>query len=118
MADLTVKEAQEKVEKFLKERNWFPSDRNGKYYTLGHAMEEMGEVARCITLLESRRCEVLDKDCNEVLLNLKKELGDLMYHVFKIALAYGIDMEDAFEHMMKKNTEKFPAEKFKDFKQH
>ena len=109
---ITLKEAQDKVHNFLKERDWFGTDSNNKYYALAHMMEELGEVARCISHLESKRLKVMDANSDEMLENLKIELGDVLYHVFKIASSYDIDVTEAFHKTMDKNAKKFPLEKF------
>ncbi len=104
---------QQEVDIFLKERGWFPDDKEGRYYTTLHMVEEVGEVSRCISLLESKRGIWLDTDHQRTKEDLVKELGDVLFHVVKIASAYGIDVSQAFEKTMAKNRDKFPIEKFK-----
>jgi NTP pyrophosphatase (non-canonical NTP hydrolase) len=116
--NLSLYEAQKQVEKFLNERGWFPKDSKGRYYTLGHIMEELGELARCITHLESKRSEVMNSEEEQTLDNLETEIGDLLYHVFKIASAYNIDVNQAFHKIMEKNVNKFPIDKYRNFGQH
>ncbi|MAE13700.1 hypothetical protein CMO92_03975 [Candidatus Woesearchaeota archaeon] len=111
----TLLEAQKEVEEFLVERDWLPKDREGRYYTLAHMTEELGEVARCVTLIESRRG---DKDKERYQEDLRMELGDLLYHIFKISLAYKIDVADAFAFIMEKNKKKYPVETYAKKGQH
>ena len=40
--ELTVAQCQREVHQFLLERGWLPRDTEGRYYTMIHAMEEMG----------------------------------------------------------------------------
>ena len=117
MDGLTIRKAQRKVERFLRERGWLIKTSLGRYYTLSHTMEELGEVARCITVLESKRSEIMGVSKKDILENLKFEIGDLMYHVLKLACVCDIDAEVAFMKSMNKNEMKFPVERFKKFKQ-
>jgi NTP pyrophosphatase (non-canonical NTP hydrolase) len=113
---ITLQAAQADLRQFLEERGWFPQDTEGRYYTTVHMMEELGELCRVITHLESRRAEVetmrglAPRDLSE----LKIELGDVMLHVFKLASAYGVDVEDCFTETMAKNRKKYPLEKFEN----
>ena len=115
--DLTIKEAQKIVEDFLRERKWFPKDSDTRYYAFCHMVEEIGEAARCIIKLEhAERKRVTNSDDDNTLKELEMELADIFYHVFKIASAYNIDVDEAFKKVMEKNRKKFPMEKFKEKK--
>jgi NTP pyrophosphatase (non-canonical NTP hydrolase) len=113
---LTVEEAQRLVRQYLDERGWTPTDTEGRYYTMIHAMEEMGELARCITHLESRRAEVHAKTGGRAttLRELEYELGDLFYHLLKIADMYKLNLAHAFTITLEKDYAKYPLEMFKD----
>ena len=113
---ITIQEAQADLRQFLDERGWYPADTEGRYYTMIHAMEELGELARIVTHMESRRAEV-QTIRNEAVLQqdeLMIELGDVLCHVLKLAEAYGVSTEDCFRRTMAKNRAKYPLEKFKD----
>src|SRR3954468_5234854 len=99
---ITIDAAQADLRRFLDERGWYPSDTEGRYYTTIHMMEELGEMARVITHLESRRAEVQETRQAEVLKleELKIELGDVFCHVLKIAEAYGLSVEECFTKTM------------------
>ena len=111
---ISLDAAQADLRQFLDERGWYPSDTEGRYYTTIHMMEELGEMARVITHLESRRAEVQQTRQAEVLKleELKIELGDVFCHVLKIAEAYGLSVEDCFLKTMAKNRKKYPLEMF------
>ena len=111
---ITLDAAQADLRQFLDERGWYPSDTEGRYYTTIHMMEELGEMARVITHLESRRAEVQQTRQAEVLKleELKIELGDVFCHVLKVAEAYGLSVEECFEKTMAKNRKKYPLEMF------
>ncbi len=114
--NLTIKTAQANLRLFLDERGWYPRDTEGRYYTMIHAMEELGELARIITHLESRRAEVQTRR-NEAVLKQEElmiELGDVFCHVLKLAEAYGVSVEECFRWTMAKNRGKYPLEKFQD----
>ncbi|HEX2914104.1 MAG TPA: MazG-like family protein [Chloroflexia bacterium] len=111
---ITINAAQADLRQFLDERGWYPSDTEGRYYTTVHMMEELGELARVITHLESRRAEVQITRQQQVLQReeLEIELGDVFCHVLKLAEAYGVSVEDCFVRTMNKNRKKYPLEKF------
>lgn len=111
---ITLDAAQADLRQFLDERGWYPSDTEGRYYTTIHMMEELGELARVITHLESRRAEVQERREDQVLQmqELEIELGDVLCHVLKLAEAYGVSTERCFLRTMEKNRHKYPLEKF------
>jgi NTP pyrophosphatase (non-canonical NTP hydrolase) len=111
---VTIDAAQADLRRFLDERGWYPSNTEGRYYTTIHMMEELGEVARVITHLESRRAEVQSTRQEQILQldELALELGDVFCHVLKLAEAYGLQVEQCFLQTMAKNRQKYPLEKF------
>ncbi len=113
---ITIQAAQADLRQFLDERGWYPTDTEGRYYTVIHAMEELGELARVITHIESRRAEVQARREAEVLQRdeLMIELGDVFCHVLKLAEAYGLSTEECFQRTMAKNRAKYPLEKFEN----
>lgn len=113
---ITLNAAQADLEKFLHERGWFPQDTEGRYYTVVHMMEEVGEMSRVITHMESRRAEVEERRGNDplALAELEIELGDVLLHVFKLASAYGLSAEQCFTRTIAKNRKKYPLEKFEN----
>jgi len=90
---ITISEAQKMIKNFLDEMppNWTLI--HNRFYIFTHMLEEIGEVARNITYLELKR---RNKDFEETRSELAKELSDVLYHIFKIAIAYEIDLEKAF----------------------
>jgi len=102
--DLTIREAQEKVEKFLNLRgkDWTQTD--NRFYMFTHMSEEMGELARHIITAELSLN--LDRTSREtmprekVVSLIKDDLGDILYHVLKFAVACNIDIAEAFEEAM------------------
>ena len=102
--DLTIKEAQEKVERFLslQGKDWTRID--NRFYLFTHMSEEMGELARHIITAEFNLN--LDRTSREtmprekVVSLIKDDLGDILYHVLKLAVAYDIDLAEAFKEAM------------------
>ncbi len=112
---ITIAAAQADLRQFLDERGWYPANTEGRYYTTIHMMEELGELARVITHLESRRAEVQELRDERVLQmdEFQIELGDVLCHVLKLAEAYNVSVEDCFVRTMAKNRRKYPLEKFR-----
>jgi len=104
---VTISEAQEMVKKFLEEMppNW--TLMHNRFYIFTHMLEEVGEVARNITYLELKR---RNKDFEEARSELARELSDVLYHIFKIAIAYEINLEDAFITRLNEIRRRFKGE--------
>ena len=102
--DLTVKEAQERVEKFLnlQGKDWTQID--NRFYLFTHMGEEMGELARHIITaelglnLDRTTRETMPRE--KVVSLIKDDLGDILYHLLKLAVTYNIDLAEAFKEAM------------------
>jgi NTP pyrophosphatase (non-canonical NTP hydrolase) len=101
----TIRQAQERVKDFLesREKNWTQIDNH--FYLFTHMMEEAGELASHIVTLElnlSPDRVNIEKDRNDRkhLPLIKDDLGDLLYCIIKLAVAYNIDLNEAFEKAM------------------
>jgi len=86
---ISIKDAQKSVKEFVREKNW----ESGSLEIFNHLVEEVGEVAR-----ELRNN---NKD------NLKNELGDVLFLLFKLSNQQEIDLADAFTNKFKLIKEKF-----------
>ena len=79
---------------------------NGGYWSplamLASVTEELGEIAREINHLENIKI----KKENEKKNALKEELGDILFSIICIANHYNIDLGYAFNHTIKKYTER------------
>ena len=97
---MEIKEAQDLVDKFVKERNWQtpPSD------ILVHMMEEMGEVARNVLKMKNYGGQHTADSDN----NMPEELADVFYLLLKLANESNVDLVDAFSKKMEKNSKRFP----------
>lgn len=100
LKDLTIKRAQGEVKRFLEEqgRDWTQIDNH--FYLFTHLSEEMGELARDMinadfNLSDRRTREPMLR--KEAISKIEDDLGDVLYHLLKLAIAYDIDLAEAFE---------------------
>jgi NTP pyrophosphatase (non-canonical NTP hydrolase) len=75
------------------------------FYLFTHMMEEAGELASHMITLElnlSPDRTTIERDRNEKkhLPLIKDDLGDLLYCIIKLAVAYNIDLNETFEEAM------------------
>ena len=102
--DLTIEQAQETVKSFLdtQEKDWTLVD--NRFYLFTHMSEEMGELARHVINAElnlSTDRTTIEPVAKEGDLSLiRDDLGDLLYHILKLAIAYNIDLAEAFKESM------------------
>ncbi|MGC9166532.1 MAG: nucleotide pyrophosphohydrolase [Thermoplasmata archaeon] len=98
------------VKKFCEERDW---DRfhNPKDLSIG-IVTEASELLSIFRFLNN------DESIN--ILNIKnkremieEELSDVLFFILRFSQKYDIDLSEAFIKKMKKNEEKYPAEKFR-----
>jgi NTP pyrophosphatase (non-canonical NTP hydrolase) len=96
---LTIKQAQQEVKEFLEAqgKDWTQIDNH--FYDFTHLSEEIGELARDIinadfNLFPSMRKHVSRE---KTISQIQDDLGDILYHLFKLAIAYDIDLAEAFE---------------------
>jgi len=113
--DTTIKEAQESVKKFLTVQGKAWTQVDNRFYLFTHMSEEMGELARhMITAkfnlsLDRTRKEAMPKENATSL--IQDDLGDLLYHVFKLAVAYNIELDKAFKKTMANIEERYSKKK-------
>ena len=96
-ADITITQAQEKVDEWIKNYGvrYFNELTNMALLT-----EEVGEVARIIARLYG---EQSSKE-NDLKYKLSDELADVLFVVICLANQTGIDLEDAFRKNLEKKT--------------
>jgi NTP pyrophosphatase (non-canonical NTP hydrolase) len=99
MSELTIKQAQEDVEKFLEEWGKKLKRVDNHFYIFTHLTEETGELARDIinaefNLSTDRRKPSKKK---ETIARIEDDLGDVLFHLLELANAYGIDLATAFK---------------------
>lgn len=96
---MTIKEAQEKVDEWIKKYGV-------RYYNeltnMAILTEEVGEVARIM----ARKYGEQSFKNNEQDFDLGDEIADVLFVLFCIANQTGIDLEDSLEKNFKKKTER------------
>jgi len=105
MDELTIKEAQRRVDVWIKTYGvrYFNELTNMAILT-----EEVGELARVIARTYGEQTfKESDKNCN-----LGDEIADVLWVLICIANQTGIDLTDAFEKNIRKKTER-DSERFK-----
>ncbi|MHA1961032.1 MAG: MazG nucleotide pyrophosphohydrolase domain-containing protein [Candidatus Thorarchaeota archaeon] len=103
---LTIRDAQEKVRRFVnsKEPSWAQLD--NRFYLMTHMVEELGELARHMINFELELSPNRTRpgyDVKEAALpEIRDALGDLLYNVLKLGVSYAFDIEDAFVKSMER----------------
>ena len=112
MADdrTTIQELIDRVVRFERDRDWeqFHSPKN---LTMGMAIEtgELMEHFLWIDGAESRQV----KDDAEQLRRVEEEMADVLNYLLLLAHTLDIDLSDAFIEKMRRNDEKYPADKYR-----
>ena len=111
MSELTIKQAQNDVERFLDQwgRKWKRVDNH--FYIFTHLSEETGELARDIinaelNLSKDRKPAELSQT-KKAIAQIEDDLGDILIHLLELANAYGIDLAEAFKESMTSNRKRF-----------
>jgi len=99
MSDITLKEAQQRVDDWINQFGygyWPPHE------ILARLIEEVGESARLINHLYGSK----KKKDSESIQELSLELADILFTVICMANSNHIDLQEAFGRMMSKYTER------------
>ncbi len=102
--NVTIRQIQDRVEKFLNAQGKGWTQIDNRFYVFTHMSEEMGELARHMIAAEFNLN--VDRTAREpmpkekIVSLIKDDLGDILYHLLKFAVAYGIDLAEAFEEAM------------------
>jgi len=115
LSKLTIKQAQEEVRKFIdvQGKDWSQIDNH--FYLFTHLSEEIGELARDIvnidfkiyekeTSLRKARGAILGE---QAISQIEDDLGDIFYHLCKLAIAYDINLNEAFQKAMRKIKKRY-----------
>lgn len=106
MAANDFAELQVQLAEFARERDWeqFHSPKN-----LAMALiVEAGELVEHFQWLSQSQSRQLDSSRQQA---VAEELADVMIYTLRLAGVLGIDMRQAVQQKIKKNAEKYPAEK-------
>ena len=115
LSKMTINQAQEEVRKFIDQQGKDWSQIDNHFYLFTHLSEEIGELARHIinkdfkiyeretSLRKARRAVLGEKAISQI----EDDLGDILYHLCKLAIAYGIDLNEAFQKAMGKIKKRY-----------
>ena len=106
----TIHELKLIVESFVDERDW-KQFHNPKNLAMSLSIEaaELMEIFQWLSLDQAR--EVMK--ANDTRDNAIDEIADILIYTLAFCNRNNIDISDAIKKKMKKNTRKYPAEKFK-----
>ncbi len=105
MSDLTIRQAQEQVDQWVREQGtdyWHPLAQ------LARLTEELGETARLVNHLYGEKPKRPDESDQD----LGLELADLLYTIMCLANSQGIDLQDSFERVLVKYRQR-DAERYR-----
>jgi len=103
-----IKDLTEKIKKFRDERDWMQFH-NHKDMALS-LMLEAGEVLEHFQWKSKAEIEEYARNHKD---EIGEEVADVAIYLFELADNLGIDLKDVMEKKLKKNVEKYPAEKAK-----
>ena len=106
MADLTLRDAQGRVDAWMRERRW-------EYWAplsqLARMTEELGELARVVNHLYGEK----PKKSEEAEQELGLEIADLLYTMICLANSQSVDLQDALQQVLEKygarDAERYPS---------
>lgn len=108
MQKIDVEKLNAEIEDFTRERDWdqFHSVKN---LTMALSVEA-SELMEIFQWMKEEDSNAL-KDNPEVLRKVRDELADVFYYLLRIARKTDIDLGSALTEKMRKNREKYPADK-------
>jgi NTP pyrophosphatase (non-canonical NTP hydrolase) len=105
---MEINELQKEIAAFASERDW------NKFHTIKNLVlalsGEAGELASVVQWIEKVDKEFLDSNL-DVRQKLSDELADVFIYLLRIADVSGIDILEAAQEKMKKNSERYTIEK-------
>ena len=103
---MNIQKYQSWISQFYKKRGWYELN---PFIRANFLAEETGEVARAVRSIEiSRdRPDEAKKTENELVEDLKEELGDVLDNVFILADKYNIQLDDILSSHQKKLMNRF-----------
>jgi len=108
MADLSLREAQRQVDRWMGARGWAYWEPLSQ---LARMTEELGELARVVNHLYGEKPKKADEPDQELAL----EMADLLYTMICLANSQGVDLQDALSQVLEKyatrDAERYPPGK-------
>jgi len=106
----TIKELKDYLAQFVDERQWqqFHSPKN---LAMGMAVE-LGELMEHFLWIDEKESRQIVDDPQEMAL-IREEMADVFCYLLNLAQVLKVDLSEAFYEKMKRNNEKYPADKFR-----
>ncbi|MGG2017681.1 MazG nucleotide pyrophosphohydrolase domain-containing protein [Bacillus sp. S10(2024)] len=103
---MNTNEFQNWVEQFYHKRGWAQYN---SFIRVNFLAEEVGEVSRVIRAIEigRDRPDETAKNEEELIIELKEELGDVLGNLIILAQKYDLDLQDIMEAHVKKLSKRF-----------
>jgi len=103
---LNIAEFQRWVEEFYEKRSW---SQYNSFIRLNFLTEEVGEVSRVVRAIEigRDRSDEQVKQVEELKIELKEELGDVLANLIILSQKYDLDLQDIMEAHVEKLSNRF-----------
>ncbi|AIK39154.1 hypothetical protein COM13_18775 [Bacillus pseudomycoides] len=103
---MNIAEFQRWVEEFYEKRSW---SQYNSFIRLNFLTEEVGEVSRVVRAIEIGRDRPDEqvKQVEELKIELKEELGDVLANLIILSQKYDLDLQDIMEAHVEKLSNRF-----------
>ncbi|PEB50286.1 hypothetical protein CON65_10485 [Bacillus pseudomycoides] len=103
---MNIAEFQRWVEEFYEKRSW---SQYNSFIRLNFLTEEVGEVSRIVRAIEIGRDRPDEqvKQTEELKIELKEELGDVLANLIILSQKYDLDLQDIMEAHVEKLSNRF-----------
>ncbi|PFA13677.1 MULTISPECIES: MazG nucleotide pyrophosphohydrolase domain-containing protein [Bacillus cereus group] len=103
---MNIAEFQRWVEDFYEKRSW---SQYNSFIRLNFLTEEVGEVSRVVRAIEigRDRPDEQEKQEEELKIELKEELGDVLANLIILSQKYDLDLQDIMEAHVEKLSKRF-----------
>jgi len=106
----TIAYFKEEVKKFVEERGW------NKYHTPKNLIQAMGielaELSELFLFKDGKKEDIVNNE--ELYKSIEEEIADIYIYLLSFINILDIDLSSSFLRKMKKNSEKYNIEEFKD----
>ncbi|PDZ11027.1 hypothetical protein CON70_12930 [Bacillus pseudomycoides] len=105
---MNIAEFQRWVEEFYEKRSW---SQYNSFIRLNFLTEEVGEVSRVVRAIEIGRDRPDEqvKQVEELKIELKEELGDVLANLIILSQKYDLDLQDIMEAHVEKLSNRFES---------
>lgn len=107
---MNIVEFQRWIEDFYEKRSW---SQYNSFIRLNFLVEEVGEVSRVVRAIEigRDRPDEQEKQEEELKIELKEELGDVLSNLIILSQKYDLDLQDIMEAHVEKLSKRFQETK-------